>query len=83
MTMPDDTISDAEISAAQARRFWAIALETGYTRAGVYRLLKDHGYAEAEQISRGEYDEMCAYAEKEDLAFQYDRDPNTRDMFAR
>lgn len=74
--MPDDTITEA-----QARRFWAIALETGYTRDGVYRLLKANGCKEAEQITRSEYDGICALAEDEQLAYSYNRDPNTRDLF--
>jgi len=74
-------MSDETITKPQARRFWAIALDTGYNREGVQRLLAANDCAEAEQITKDEYDELCALAEDEDLAFKYNRDPNTRDLF--
>ena len=76
------TDTESTITEAQARRFWAIALETGFTRPGVYRLLNANGCQDAEQIGCEEYDELCALVEDEELAFRYNRDPNTRDLFA-
>jgi len=69
------------ITEAQARRFWAIALDTGYNRGGVQRLLHGFGYEEAEEIALDDYDEMCRIAEVEEAAFEYNRDPDTQDMF--
>jgi hypothetical protein len=72
---------DTTISDQQAARFWAIALETGYSRSGVQRLLEASGYEEAENIGRGDYEDLCEMAGDEELAFQYNRDPDTKDLF--
>jgi len=70
------------ITEAQARRFYAIAFDTGYTRAGINRLLERHEYDEAEDVAPEDYDELIRVARDEQLAFRFNRDPDTPDMFA-
>lgn len=70
------------ISEAQERRLWAIALETGYQRQGVYRLVQQYGYDEPADVLRSDYDEICAAAEDEERAWKLNRDPDTLDMFS-
>lgn len=74
--------NDDTITQKQANRLYAIALETGYTRPGVKRLLKAHEYEEAENIIEEDYEKLCEMAEEESLAFSYNRDPDTPDMFS-
>lgn len=73
--------TDRTISDRQAARFWAMALETGYNRSGAQRLLEAFGYEKAENVQRGDYEDLCEMAEDEELAFQYNRDPDTKDLF--
>jgi len=79
--MPVSNSPDNTISEAQARRLYAIALDNGYNRAGVNRLLSGFGYDEATDVDKDDYDELCRIAEDEESAFRYNRDPDTPDMF--
>lgn len=74
--MTQNTISDRQES-----RFWAIALDTGYHRKGVSRLLKSAGYEKTERITKDDYEDLCEMAGDKQLAFQYNRDPDTKNMF--
>jgi len=79
--MPVSNNPDHTISEAQARRLWAIALDNGYNRSGVNRLLNGFGYDEATDVDKDDYDELCCIAEDKESAFRYNRDPDTPDMF--
>jgi hypothetical protein len=61
------------ITDAQKGRLWAIARENGYTRSGVYNLVQDYGYENPEDVTRGDYDEICRVAGDQVAAEEFNR----------
>ena len=61
------------ISEAQAKQFFAIAKNAGYSKGAIKALLVSKGFQSSRGITKAKYDNLCANAQDAELAKEWNQ----------